>query len=79
VNARKLRIGQEVSMTDWNNLTPNQQRQALADQMQTSREYDWMVRSQTVEALARSRELLAVPVYHSPDIGAAAGDVTDGA
>lgn len=62
-------------MTDWNDLTPNQQRQALAHQMRILRIYDWMVRSQTVEAVARFRELLAVPVYGPPNIAAAARHV----
>jgi hypothetical protein len=59
-------------MTDWDVLTPAEQRRKLADQMRILRGYDWMVRSHTVEALARSRELLAVPVCRLPDIGAGA-------
>ncbi|ONF47970.1 hypothetical protein [Methylobacterium radiotolerans] len=61
-------------MTEWNDLSPDKQRQELADQMQILRDKDWMVRSQTVEALAQSRELLTIPVYLSPSLEAAALD-----
>lgn len=59
-------------MIDWNDLPPDQQRQELAEQMRISRDLDWVVRSHSVEALARSRELLAVPVYRWQDLQAAA-------
>jgi hypothetical protein len=54
-------------MTDWNDLTPAEQRQLVAEQMRIARGHDWMVRCHTVEALALSRELLAVPVYRWPN------------
>jgi hypothetical protein len=69
VNVGKLRNGQDVRMTDWNDLTPTEQRQVLADQMRISRGHHLMAQSHSVEALARSRELLAVPVYCTPSLG----------
>ena len=56
-----------------NGLTPDAQRQRLANEMRISRSHDWVVRCQTAEALAHSRELLRAPVYvrpkHTKDAG----------
>jgi hypothetical protein len=57
-----------MSMTNWNYLPPDEQRQELASQMRILRDIDWIVRSRTVEALAISRELLTVPIYRSPKL-----------
>ena len=70
MSVRLLWIGQNVSMTDCSELPPDQQRQALTDQMRILRGYDRITRSHSVEALARSSELLAVPVYRLTDIKA---------
>jgi hypothetical protein len=59
-----------MTMTEWNDLPPAEQRKQLASQMQISRSLDYLARAQTVEALAQSRELLAVPVYRLKDIAA---------
>jgi hypothetical protein len=50
-------------MPDWNTLPPDQQRQELAHQMDVLRRVHLTALSEAVEALARARELLAVPVY----------------
>ncbi|QGY01884.1 hypothetical protein MMSR116_08330 [Methylobacterium mesophilicum SR1.6/6] len=52
-------------------LTLSEQRRLLSDRMQALRSYDLITRSQSVEALARSRELLRVPVYRRPKLSKA--------
>lgn len=59
-------------MTDWT-LPPDEQIRRLAEQMRILRGHHLMAQSNTVEALARLRELLAVPVYDAPTMRARRG------
>jgi hypothetical protein len=51
-----------------NRVPPSEQRRLLLEQIRTWQHLDRLTKSQTVEALARPRELLAVPVYRSPKL-----------
>lgn len=57
-----------VPMTNWASLNPAEQRRLLEQQMRTLRCLDKVTAQHTAEALARSRELLRVPVYWSPKL-----------
>jgi hypothetical protein len=55
-------------MTNRAALKPAEQRRLLEEQMRTLRSMDKLTAQYTAEAIARSRELLRVPVYWSPKL-----------
>jgi hypothetical protein len=57
-----------VPMTNRAALKPAEQRRLLEEQMRTLRSMDKLTAQYTAEAIARSRELLRVPVYWSPKL-----------
>ena len=60
--------GQNARMTDRSDLTPAAQQRLLAGQMRISRAHDAMAKTCIVEALARSREYLLIPICRWQDL-----------